>query len=452
MSHPPIDLLLPDDPSAMAWVSPGTRLLHASSQRLATHYGDMLAFEWRQRRRRCESTAHGFAQLRRWDERIQAYLNGFQLLGAAGIDPALDRLQDPVTEGEFFSLASQALVARHRGLLQACIGLVQALPHFSHAFHAALEWTDWSTVEFALTLWPVDDPLRQAAVLRSLARHDVEVDPAYVIDCAPRLSTQPMVQLSALRCALSRGESGWAWRAPDLVHADQPDLRLAAAESLIVFGDDAQRRGMLPVLRDLALGGSGRIAMLATRELMTIGGAESDQLLDALAADPTRIRQHLAAIGWCGDLTRVAVLAGWLDDPIHARAAGAAITTLTGSCPQDDGWALEPTIDPPAADPGSDRVPPTDPDADLPWPSRAAFARWWTARQTQRPAAGRQLAGRPREASHLLALLRHGRLASRPQAAWLLQVVSRGQRLPHLAPAPRQSALIDQLTETDPRG
>ncbi len=441
------------DPALRPWISPGARLVQRSTRTLASHYSDALAFEWRQRRRRCESTAYDFAQLIRWDQRIEAYLKGFDLLGSVGVDQGLERLEDPITEGDLFSLTSQALIARHQRLMQACISLVQAMPHFSRAFHAALEWMDWSAVEFALGLWPFDDPLRQAVVLRSLASHVVHVEPGYAASSAPRLSTAPWVQLSALRCALSRGEPGWAMHAPDLVNAASHELQLAAAEALIVFGNQDQRLNALSVLRTLAVGGSGQVAMLATRELMTLGGAEAEHLLDALASDPARTRQHLAAMGWGGELACVPRLAEWLDSPEHRRAAAAALTTLTGSCPQRDGWAVETDGNTTKADPHSDHIPAGDPDVDLPSPDRAAFAGWWHEyQQTSHGTSGRRLAGRPREATHLLAILREGRLAVRPQAAWLLQVATRGRRLPHLAPARQQTAQIDHLMESDTRG
>jgi len=47
----------------------------------------------------------------------------------------------------------------------------------------------------------------------------------------------------------------------------------------------------------------------------------------------------------------------------------------------------------------------------------------------------------------LTTVLRQGRLAHRPQASWLLQVARRGQGLAHLAPAPRQFAQINQITQ-----
>ena len=428
-------------------MSPGLRLLASSTRPLSTHYSDALAHEWRQRRRQAESSCHRFAQLCRWDARIQAYLEAFALLGHAGSERAHDRLQAPISEGELFALSSQALIVRNRPLAQACIGLVQAMPKFYEVFTSALEWVDWPSVEFALGLWPADDPARQALVLRSIASHDLAVDPTDIDCCVSRLSPMPMVQMSALRCALMTGEAGWAARSCDWVDAScPPDLRLAAAEARIVFSVDATRYDALRVLRELALG-LGPSAAIATRELMTLGGNEADQLLEALATDPSRVRQYIAAMGWSGRLAHLPHLANLLDDPTHARVAGAALTTLTGSDAQADGWVNEQEVPPAAADPSSDCIPPVDPDTELPHPDRAGFAKWWNTRREQYAPAQPYLAGHPRSSSDLITVLHEGRLAHRPQASWLMQVASGGKRLAHTAPAPRQQAQIFQLKE-----
>lgn len=411
----------------------------------------MLAHEWRQRRRRAESTCHRFAQLWQWDERIQAYIEAFALLGHEGSERAHDRLQAPISEGELFALSSQALIARNRSLAQACIGMVQAMPGFLEAFCSALDWVDWPGVEFALGLWPAEDSLRQAAVLHSIASHDLVVDSAQIASWISRLSHAPAVQHGALRCALLTGQADWAVRAFDLADAaSPPELRLAAVEALIVFSEDAVRRDALRLLRELALG-SGRVAAVATRELMTLGGIEASQLLEALAAEPTRVRQQIAAMGWSGQLAHLPGLADLLDDPTHGRAAGAAITMLTGSDPPEDGWASNLAAPRAASEPLSDRmpdhIPPADPDAELPQPDRAQFAVWWNATRARYALDERYLAGRPRSAEHLTTVLRQGRLAHRPQASWLLQVARRGQGLAHLAPAPRQLAQINQITQ-----
>lgn len=449
--------IAPSHPTALSTdpTQSGASLIAASSEQLSTHYRDMLAFEWRQRRRRAESPLHGFAQLCEWDARIGAYLDGFARLQQRCDPPLFDGLHEAISEAELFALTCQAAIGRHTDLLRACVGLAQALPAFAPAFSAALDWLDWPSAEFALALWPSEDPFRQALMLRVISHHDLVGEPDEVARCVRRLAQTPTVQQAALRCALDRGEADWALCAPDWVRSEDADVRLAAAQALIVFGADGVRRAALPALRDLALGSSGQTAQVASRELMTLGGQEANELLEALSADPSRRRQFIMALAWSGRLANLSSLTDLFDDPASARLAGAAVTILTGSSAVADGWTAEathqlPIPSDPVPDAESDRLPRTDPDSDLPWPDRARFDRIPFSAPTTPD--GRVLAGRPRHSGELMVVLQEGQLATRPQAAWLMQVASRGRRLPHLAPAPRQQFLLKQPVDGDRNG
>ncbi len=439
----------------------GGALLRASATQLSTHYRDMLGFEWRQRRRRAESAVHTFAQLCEWDARMQACLEGFTHLERIDGLPLFDGLHEAVSEAELYALSCQASVGRHKDTLRACIGLVQALPNFKPAFSAAMQWLDWPSAEFALDLWPADDPARQALMLEAIAHHGLTGAPGEVARCVARLAETPAVQHGALRCALDSGIAEWAARAPDCTGSDDTEVRFAAAQALIVFGAEPLRHAALTVLRDLALGTS-RVVMPASRELMTLGGTESHELLEALSADPPRQRQFVMALCWSGRLAHLPALIRLFDDPPVARLAGAAVSILTGSIAASDGWAVDPPhrlsassraqpLEGEVPDAESDRLPSADPDADLPWPDQAAFERLRV--QMNLPTNDqRVIAGRPRTTEHLMRVLQAGQLATRPQAAWLLQVATRGRRLPHLAPAAHQQALMTQMTDGGPNG
>lgn len=434
----------------------GGGLLDASAKQLSTHYRDMLGFEWRQRRRRAESAVHTFAHLREWDARMQACLDGFTHLERIGGPSSFDSFHETVSEAELFALTCQASIGRRKDALRACIGLVQALPSFKPAFSAAMQWLDWPRAEFALDLWPADDPARQALMLEAIAHHGLTGAAGGVTRCVARLAETPAVQHAALRCGLDSGIAEWALRAPDCIDSDDAEVRCAAAQASIVFGADALRRAALPVLRDLALG-TTPIAMLAGRELMTLGGTESHELLEALAADPGRQRQFVMALGWSGRLAHLPALTRLFDDRAVARLAGAAASILTGSVAAEEGWATDPPHHLPGGsktksfedelpDAESDRLPSADPDAELPWPDRAAFERLLL--QAHLPTTEeRVIAGRLRTTAHLIGVLQEAQLATRPQAAWLLQVASRGRRLSHLAPAAHQQALMTQMID-----
>jgi uncharacterized protein (TIGR02270 family) len=418
---------------------------------LSEQYLDLLALEWRARGEGIDSYTCDFRDLCEWDDRMQAYADALVLIDGKAGDLALKRLEDPLTEADLFAIALQALRTRDRSLNHACLALVHGLPQMTHPYRAALEWASWPDIEAAAELLHAEEELQQILILHALAHHEVVLAPQEVDHWLQRLAPSPEARITALRCSLLRGEPAWAVSAREWIDAPEPELQLTAAEALITFGDAGQRRAMLPRLRDLALT-SGKVAEQAARGLLVIPCTEAQDLLDALSADPGRQRLYLQGLGWAGDIAAVPILTEALDDPAVARISSAVIGMLTGSNPVRDNWQGETPALPAVADnvdPDSDDIPLLDPDSGLPWPSRAGFEAWWQARRDYLPPNCHYLAGRPRESGHLLHILHTGCLAWRHDAAWLIQIMTRGRRLACTDPAPRQQHLLNTDKETN---
>lgn len=430
----------------------GARLIAGNLIDLSTHYFDLLALAWRRRSKQITSYHHDFKDLTDWDARILAYLEALVLLKHHSCPQGLERLSDPLPEEELFALNLLALTTRDTGLSQACVGLVQGMPRFLEPYAAALTWADWPACEDSLRRWPNDDESYQQLCLHALAHHDVALSPQQINSWIEGLSPQPRIRIAALRCAVWRGEAEWASQANQWLETAHPELRLAAAEALIVAGPTQDRRTMLPVLRDLALDSKHpAVSENAAQKLLTVPCTEGQELLEALADDVKRQRLYLESLGWTGDPRAVPLLSERLDHPSDARLAAAAIGTLIGSHPVRDGWqANEPPQAPiqSQAPQAEDALPPPDPDAGLPWPDRELFSRWWQTRCDNWPTHRLYLGGRPREHAELRGILRQGVLAWRPQAAWHLQIVHRGRRFPWRAPAPRQHYHLTRNVET----
>lgn len=430
----------------------GVRLVAENLKDLSTHYLDRLALAWRRRNKQIASHHHDFNDLIDWDRRILTYLEALALLEPQACCQGLERLSEPLLDEELFALALLALRTRNKPLTQACISLVQGMPHFIEPYAAALAWVDWSACEANLNQWPNANEPYLRLHLTALSHHHVELSPQQIKNWVGSLSPQPQIGIATLRCGILRGEPEWALKANEWLKTDHSGLRLAAAEALIVLGPSRARRKMLPILRDLALDSSHpSVCEDAARKLLTVPCSEGQELLEALEVDPNRQRLYLEALGWTGEPAAIPLLSERMDDPQQARLAGAVIGALIGSHPVRDGWQAEarPETDHPGDTPDAeDALPPPDPDAGLPWPDRGRFSDWWQRQSDNWPVSQRYLGGRPRDNSELHAILHQGILAWRPQAAWHLQIVQRGRGLPWCAPAPHQKHHLVTYVET----
>ena len=91
-------------------------------------------------------------------------------------------------------------------------------------------------------------------------------------------------------------------------------------------------------------------------------------------------------------------------------------------------------------------TPVADPDAQLAWPSRAAFVLRWSAARARFMASSTWFAGHPASADVLARVITTGPLAWRSLAASRLQRSTRGTLFPTHLDAPAQVALFKTLS------
>jgi uncharacterized protein (TIGR02270 family) len=410
------------------------------------HYFDRLALAWRRRNTQIGSYHHDFSDLIDWDERIHTDLKALVQLKDDSCKQGLDRLCDTLLEEELFILALLALKTHNTQLTQACIRLVQDTPNLVEPFSDALIWATRKSCQEHLKLWSNRDECYYRIFLAVLAHHNIPLSPQKITNWVKRLTVKPQICVDTLRCGILRGEAEWALKAKDWLEFDHPELRLTAAEALIVLGPTQSRRHMLPILRDLALDSSHpAVSKNAARKLLTVPCKEGQELLEALKVDANRQRLYLESLGWMGEPGAIFQLSERLDNPQEARLAAAVIRSLTGSHPIHDGWqAVEPkqASSPEETSQADDAIPLPDPDVGLPWPDRDRFLNWWKSQSENWPNQQRYLGGYPRELAKLHLILQQGCLAWRSQAAWHLQIVRRGQRFPWRAPVPHQQHFL----------
>lgn len=412
---------------------------------LAEHYADRLALDWRRRGALLRSPLADFPALHAWDERLEGAMDALRLLGPAARQHMRRCLDQPLNAGEVFALLSHALRNDLADLAEGAVAIACSVPRLQPALVAALAWGE------PAPLWH-----RIAARLPLALRFDVaasrHADAPGLLACALAAldapGRGPASLAAAWRCLRQRGERG---RAPRLIeqaihHLDDRDelLRRQAAHAVLVLAPGAYQALAVEALLDI-VHSAGAQCEPAARCLAVY---QPDRLLklmgDPGSSPPERTRLHLQAMGWAGDIAVVPRLIEHLDAPAHARLAAASLRLLTGLCPVRDDWQGEPLHAASAghADADSPDIPADDPDAGLPWPSRAAFAALWSSVRGRHGGPQSRLGGQPTSADHLWTVLRDGPLAWRPLAAAHLQRLRLGALFPVRQPARRQLALL----------
>lgn len=413
---------------------------------LAEHYADRLALDWRRRSVLLRSPLADFPALRAWDERLEGAMDALRLLGPVARQHMTRCLDQPLHAGEVFALLSHALRNDLVELAEGTAAIACSVQKLQPALVAALDWTE------PVPLWH-----HMVARLPLACRFDVAATrhgdaPGLLSSALAALRTAgptPAPLAAGLRCLRHLGERTLAQAGLD--HLDDHDerVRRQAAQAVLVLAPRAHRDRAVDVLLDLVRA-DGNQREPAARCLAV---HQPGRLLPTLEDHHGRqghegARLHLKALGWSGDVAAVPRLIERLDSPAHARLAAASLRLLTGLCPVRDDWQGEPLHAASAAsavhaDADSPDIPADDPDAGLPWPSRAAFAALWSGVRGRYGGTQTRLGGQPTTSDHLWTVLREGPLAWRPLAAAHLQRLSTGALFPTRQPARRQAALLN---------
>ncbi|PYN38706.1 MAG: hypothetical protein DME01_00805 [Candidatus Rokuibacteriota bacterium] len=207
-----------------------------------------------------------------------------------------------------------------------------------------------------------------------------------------------------------------------------PVCRFWAGWSLALHGDPSSARIAFEC-------GSSHALLRRSALELALRCGELDWARDvvrSLASSRATRREAIQAVGIFGDPIAVPWLLEHLDDPEHARAAGEAISMITGV----DLKSVDLTSDPP------DDAEPVAADADLPLPNAAAVREWWSHHRSEFGAGQRHLGGRPVSAAAARQVLRDGYQRQRAGAALELAYHEESHVFPVDARADRQQRAL----------
>lgn len=403
---------------------------------LTEHFIERLGLDWRRRARLLDSDAADLSMLYERDQRMLAAVDGLHHLGEPGLQGTQARLSEALDERSLFALVVQACAVRERQRFEACAAMAETMPHLREAFICAL---DWVTPDDLLAVW---HPAARDTTLQRLIH-------ARLLSCAhfdsvtrrpARAQSAPELRL-LLKAARLRAQPAWVQiDDEEVAKLDTPTLT-AYCQLRLVFGGEALGHTLLEqhFERTLAPGADGdALRAVFAAEPGPVGERFIRALYERTGAD----RRLLQALGWRGSARSVPDLARLLDDTSHARRAAQTLTMITGAVPARDGWSA--AAPPPAPVPDA-QLPPSDPDRDLPWPSRSGFLSWWETHRSRFNSDQPYLLGLPRTRRNLLSHLGHGALRWRPAAAWLLQRQAPACALDTALPAPMQYTTLARL-------
>jgi uncharacterized protein (TIGR02270 family) len=378
--------------------------------------------------------------LRRFDDRLEAHLDGLAVAGEAGW-PFVDSALTKPTPSAVFASAVTAIVDRSADRLNRLYGLAEAVPESRAGLASAFGWVEQDQLRGIVSgLLGSPNPFARWLGISACALH--RVDPGQARDAALEASS-PALRTRALRAC---GELGRRELLPSclaMLKADDPESRFWGAWSAVLLGN---RGPALDALKEIGgVEGPRRLrAFQLAMQAMEV--EEARDWLRAFANDPADLRHLIRGSGIAGDPVVIPWLIEHMAEKATARLAGEAFSLMTGL----DLAYLDLEVKPPeggsGAGPNDDPADPAvamEADDGLPWPDPVRIARWWEANGGRFATGTRYFMGGALTRDLALRILKEGFQRQRILAAHYVSLLSPGSVLfEWRAPSRRQQRLL----------
>jgi uncharacterized protein (TIGR02270 family) len=406
-------------------------------------HADDAPFLWTIRDRAVSAATFTLKDLARWDERLEAHLDGLRVAGGFGWRLCERGLANE-KPGEVFTAAVLAFGGDDPVRVQRVIEAGCATPELERALISALGWLDYRQIEATLgQLLRSDTPEVRRVGIASHAVHRQDVSQA--LDRAIS-GSHARLKARALKAA---GELGRRDLLPFVCRSisnEEPEVRFHAACAAALLGE---RTASPQALRAIAFGSSRYAERALSMVLRVLLPEQSLTLYQELKRDSTRHRLAAIAVGVLGDSGRVDELIEFMENKALARVAGQSFSTLTGAdlayldleAGAPEGVEAGPNENPADVSVGM------DPDDGLPWPDPPKIRAWWQSRRREFKPGHRYFLGQRISTNSLRAALSKGNQGQRRIAAVDLAMLESTRTLFEVrAPANRQSAELRTWT------
>jgi len=394
------------------------------NETVVEQHAEEAAFLWTQRDRGVHAPNFRLKDLARWDERVEAHLDGLRVAGQFGWQLCEKALAEG-GPGEVFAAGVLAFGCGDPDRIKAVLEAGASVPKLQRALISALGWLPFSDVEGAIRqLLDSELPGVRCVGIAGCAVH--RSDPGQTLHGAI-LDLELHLRARALKACGELGKTSALEFVLRSLSDGDASCRFFAAWSAARLGNRSQK--VLGALREIAMmpGRYAERALDMAVRVMDLNDAKAWQR--QLNTEPTRLKLAALAAGAIGDPALVGDLIQLMKLPPVARAAGAAFSMITGvDLPYDDldGDAPADFQAGPTENPEDENVA-LDPDESLPWPVADKVAAWWKRNGSRFAAGRRHLCGREIGEVSLREVLAKGYQPQRAAAALEL-----GLRQPNL--------------------
>lgn len=399
-------------------------------------HADLAAHIWGNRRQGATAPHWALHHLGRFDERVEANIDGLRIAGEAGWQ-ACEKLLEQEDPGAAFVAGVLAIEGKDRARIGAMLSLAQASPLVWAGLGSALGWVSGAHLAgTAKALLDAKNASLQRLGITACTMH--RVDPGMFLDQAIAAGDSA-IRVRALEAS---GKLGHSASLPAVLKAmadAQDGCRRWGAWTAVVLGD---RGAALEVLRELCARPLPQRAMAMDVALRVMDLRAAHELLRGIAHEqPKDMRTLIQGVGIVGDAHFIPWLLEQVSDYKLARLAGESFSFITGVDLADLGLDRPPPEGVefgPNDDPEDDNVA-MDADDGLPWPDPVKLHAWWEANRHRFPAGVRHFMGEVPNPQNCQRVLRDGYQRQRIAAALYLALLRPGTPLfPTSAPAWRQ--------------
>ncbi len=394
-------------------------------------------FTWLLRDRAVAEPHYLLADLKRFDRRVDAHLDGLRIAGDEGWAIALEQLEAHTEPGETFACANVAFLGGNQARIARVLEAAQD-PANARGVISAIAWLadERKVADYALQLGLASDVVSRRIGVAIAGIRRLPYGPvlqAGLVDKDPGVVARSAHAIGELGAAKAAG----ALRG--LLNANDLPTRFWAAWSLAIMNGES---GALAELKTVALT-EHHFRRRAVDLIARRGEPRSTvKWFAALDATPGGKRLTVQALGAIGDPDAIPKLLDFMADPALARVAGEAFAHITGAHISYDKLERDPPegfVAGPTEDPADEDVA-LDPDGNLYWPDAALCAAWWSKNKSNFSAGNRYLDGKPIAIEHLRDVLKKGYQRKRAAAALELAMREPGKPLYEVrAPGFRQS-------------
>jgi uncharacterized protein (TIGR02270 family) len=390
---------------------------------LSQHTEDA-AFHWLLRDAAVRAPHYSLADLAKLDDRLDAHLDGLRIAGDDGWQVVKEELAWEEA-GEVFTGLVLAVPSGDPLRIEEVLAVADQSLELARGAISALGWLPWEQVQpVQRQLFNSDNAVRRRILVGSFAVH--RADPGAGL---ARLlaDADPLVRSRALKAVGELGRTDLLAHCMKELESEDEGCRYWAAWSGMLLGVPAAGAA----LQAFVVPSHPRAEEAAELIARRLPPGQSVAWQRQLAAQPELLRIAVKVAGATGEPALIPWLIEAMIVPDVARAAGEAVSMITGiDIAFEDLDADEPAgVEAGPTEEAEDENVALDDDEDLAWPHVERLRSWWSGNSGRFPGGTRHLAGRPISANGAIDVLRHGMQRQRRAAALELVALTPGQPL-----------------------